>query len=64
MPVRGRPVLLVLGAFVLAALGWVVAGWVARMVGLDELDPPIRAGGVFLALSLGEAALTRFAGNG
>ena len=55
-----RALLLVPAAFVLAAVGWFVAGWVARAAGLDELDLPARVGGVFLALSFGESALHRW----
>jgi hypothetical protein len=53
-----------LGAFGLAAFGWVVAGWIVAAAGLAELDLPVRVGGVFLALSLGEAALSRLARDG
>jgi hypothetical protein len=63
MTVRPRTALVVLGAFALAVLGWVVAGWVVRIAGLDELDAPARVGGIFLALSLGDAALSRLAGD-
>jgi hypothetical protein len=48
------------GAFLLAALGWLIAGWLVQLLGLGELELPARAGGVFLVLSLGEAAFSRF----
>jgi hypothetical protein len=49
----------VLVAFALAALGWVAAGLVVMAVGAQELDLPARAAGIFLALSLGELALSK-----
>ena len=61
---RSRVLLSMAAAFVLAALGWVVAGWFAQIVGVGELDLPARVGGSFLALSLGDAALARFSGHG
>jgi len=64
MTIRPRTMLCILGAFALAALGWVVAGWIVRAVGLAELDLPARAGGVFLALSLGEAAQAKLFRHG
>ena len=57
---RARTGILILAAFVLAVVGWELAGWIVSAVGLDELDLPARVGGVFLALSLGEAASARF----
>jgi hypothetical protein len=50
---------LVPAAFALAVLGWFLAGWIVQTAGLDELGLPARVGGIFLALSLGEAALHR-----
>lgn len=60
MTPRLRALLIAVGAFALAALGWFVAGWIVQAAGVAELDLPARAGGVFLALSLGQAALGRF----
>jgi len=58
-----RPAVLAAGAFAVAALGWVLAGWLAQATGLSELDLPARVGGLFLALTLGEAALARWGGG-
>jgi hypothetical protein len=60
----GRSVAAVLAAFAAAALGWLAAGWILQATDLGDLDLPTRAGGVFLALSLAEAAFSRFTGNG
>ena len=64
MRLRPRTLLLALGSFALAAFGWVVAGWVANLAGFGELDFPARVGGIFLALSLGDAALSRWSRDG
>jgi hypothetical protein len=60
---RPRTLLPIVGAFLLAVVGWFVAGWIASAAGLDELALPARVGGVFLLLSLGDQALARLAGR-
>ena len=64
MVFRRATIVAIIGAFVLAALGWEVAGMIVDLLGIDELGLPARVGGVFLALSLGDAALARFSGHG
>ena len=54
----------VLAAFAFSAVGFAVAGWLSRAVGLAELGLPMQVGGAFLALSLGDAALARWSGHG
>lgn len=54
----------VLAAFVLAAVGFALAGWLSRALGFADLSLPVEVGGAFLALSLGDAALARLSGHG
>jgi hypothetical protein len=58
-----RPALFAAAAFLAAASGWVIAGWVVSWLAIGELDLPARAGGVFFALSLANAALARLVGR-
>jgi hypothetical protein len=58
-----RRLLAILLAFALAGLGWLVAGWIVAMLGLDELAWTARVSGVFFALSLGDARLARLVGH-
>ncbi len=63
MTVRQRTALTIGGAFVVAALGWFVAGRIVQAIGAGELDLPARVAGVFLALSLADATFARLAGH-
>ncbi len=63
MIVKYRTILAAAGAFGVAALGWLAAGWIVSLLGVGEVDLPARAGGVFFALSLANVALSRLAGG-
>jgi hypothetical protein len=64
MTIRFRTACAILGAFALAALGWVAGGVIVMALDVGELDLPARAGGVVLALSLGDTALAKIWGPG
>ena len=57
---RWRPPALTLAAIVCGGFGWRLGHWAAGLAGLGDLGFPIAAAGVFAALTLAEAAFTRF----
>jgi hypothetical protein len=57
---RALPPLLTLCAVLLAWLGWLLGGMLADRVGLDDLELPAHAAGVFVLAALAQAAQSRW----